>query len=156
LKLSKRTNAPLVLSVRPSDRVVELARLRSPKSSSFADTSVRLPASAEMTMGRERAAGLGAGAEPETRDVHQALTAIEAQGRQTLELVKALVTLLMPKEGGREGPSLEDLLAQMIAQQREAIQIGRATHGELQRLARTLPDAVAEAVEGRIGGARNG
>jgi hypothetical protein len=148
----------VVLSVRPPNRVVELARLRSQKSSSFADISIRLPASAEVTMGRERTAGLEAGAEPETEttDVRQALTAIEAQGRQTLELVKALVTLLMPKEGGREGPTLEDLLAQMIAQQREAIQIGRATHGELQRLARTLPDAVAEAVEGRIGGTRNG
>ncbi len=105
-----------------------------------------------------RAAGVEVAADPETetRNVQEALAAIEAQGRQTLALVKALVTLLIPKEGGREGPTLEDLLAQLIAQQREAIQIGRATHGELQRLARTLPDAVAEAVDGRNGATRNG
>ena len=58
-------------------------------------------------MGRERAAGVEAGAETETGTIQEALAAIEAQGRQTLELVKALVTLLMPKEGGREGPSFD-------------------------------------------------
>lgn len=106
-------------------------------------------------MGRERAERVVAGDEVETGNVQEALAAIEAQGRQTLELVKALVTLLMPKEGGREGPALEDLLAQLIAQQREVIQIGRDTHAELQGFARTLPDAVAEAVEERLSAGRS-
>ena len=103
-------------------------------------------------MGRERATE--AVAETESQGIREQLDAIEAQGRQTLELVRALVGLLMPKEDGGEGPSLEQLLAQIIAQQREALAIGRATQGDLQGFARTLPDDVAEAVESRVGATR--
>lgn len=53
--------------------------------------------------------------------IPEMLRSIEEQGRQTLELVRTLVALLLPKEGGREGPSLEDLLAAMLAQQRDLV-----------------------------------
>ena len=80
----------------------------------------------------------------------EALTRIEEQGRQTLELVKALIGLLMPKEGVREGPSLEDLLSALIMQQREAITIAKANQESLGHLGDTLPLAVAEAVAEQI------
>jgi hypothetical protein len=51
----------------------------------------------------------------------EALAIIRDQTRQTLELVKALVELLLAKEGGREGPTLEELLAVLIAQQRDIL-----------------------------------
>ena len=107
-------------------------------------------------MGYERTAGVGTADQAEDQGVRGQLDAIEAQGRQTLDLVRALVALMMPKEGGREGPSLEDLVAQLIMQQREAIKVGRATREDLHGFARSLPDAVAEAVEGRSSSARNG
>jgi hypothetical protein len=75
------------------------------------------------------------------------LTEIEEQGRQTLELLRRMLALLLPQEGGREGPSLEQLLAQLIAQQRETISIARATQADLNRMQETLPGAVASAVE---------
>ena len=52
------------------------------------------------------------------------LAAIHEQGRQTYELVRALIALLTPAEGGREGPTLEELLAKIMAQQKEIIDIG--------------------------------
>ena len=35
--------------------------------------------------------------------------------------MKALVELLLAKEGGREGPTLEELLSALIAQQRDML-----------------------------------
>ncbi len=78
--------------------------------------------------------------------IEEKLGAIESQGRQTLELLKALIGMLLPKEGAREGLSLEELLAKLVAQQREAITIGKITQADLRRFRETLPAAVAEAV----------
>ncbi len=81
--------------------------------------------------------------------------AIEEQGRQTLELLRALVALLTPKEGGREGPSLEDLLTTIIMQGREQIGILKTIQEEQIRVADTLPQAVADAVLERLGPTRH-
>ena len=62
----------------------------------------------------------GAAAETQGED-RETLAIIRDQTRQTLELVKALVELLLAKEGGREGPTLEELLAVVIAQQRDVL-----------------------------------
>ena len=62
----------------------------------------------------------GAAAETQGAD-RETLAIIRDQTRQTLELVKALVELLLAKEGGREGPTLEELLAVLIAQQRDIL-----------------------------------
>ncbi len=83
------------------------------------------------------------------------LVAIEEQGRQTLELLRALVTLLTPKEGGREGPSLEELLTTIIMQGREQIGILKSIREEQIRSAETLPQAVADAVLEQLGPARH-
>ena len=82
-----------------------------------------------------------------TREI---LTAILEQGRQTLELVKALIGLLTPA-GDREGPTLEELLAKIMAQQTQIITIGKMTQSDLDRLAKTLPDAVVIAMGERRG-----
>src|SRR5690348_8720029 len=92
--------------------------------------------------------GAGAGG---LGDIRATLAAIQEQGRQTLELLRVLVGLLQPKEGGRDGPSLEELVAAMVALQRDLIVVVRATRAELTRLGETLPDAVAEAVERHTG-----
>ncbi len=53
------------------------------------------------------------------------LTVIREQTRESLELLRSLVALMLPK-GEKEGPSLEDLIAALVAQQREMIAgIGR-------------------------------
>jgi hypothetical protein len=84
--------------------------------------------------------------EPET--THEVLAAILEQGRQTLELVKALVGLLAPK-GEQEGPTLEELLAKIMAQQSQLITIGKMTQADLDRIGRALPEAVVDAIEER-------
>jgi hypothetical protein len=81
-------------------------------------------------------------------NTHDLLAAIHEQGRQTLELVGTIVSLLMPKEGGREGPTLEELLAKLMSQQQQIIMIGKATQADVDRLGRTLPDAMAEVIDG--------
>jgi hypothetical protein len=81
-------------------------------------------------------------------NTHDLLAAIHEQGRQTLELVGTIVSLLMPKEGGREGPTMEELLAKLLSQQQQIIMIGKATQADLDRLGKTLPDAVAEVIDG--------
>ena len=75
-------------------------------------------------------------------ETHELLAAIHEQGRQTLELVGTIVSLLMPKEGGREGPTLEELLAKLLSQQQQIIMIGKATQADVDWLGKALPDAV--------------
>jgi uncharacterized protein YicC (UPF0701 family) len=62
------------------------------------------------------------GAEADKRGAdREILVTIQDRTRQTLELVKTLVELLVAKEGDREGPTLEELLAVLIAQQRDML-----------------------------------
>jgi hypothetical protein len=88
--------------------------------------------------------------EDEPGTTHDILVAIHEQGRQTLELVKALLGLLIPK-AEPDGPSLEELLAKIMAQQTQIITIGKTTQAELDRLGKTLPDAVVDAMSERRG-----
>jgi hypothetical protein len=86
--------------------------------------------------------------EDEAGTTHEILTAILDQGRQTLELLKALIGLLTPKGEG-EGPTLEELLVKIMAQQSHIITLGAMTQADLDLLGKTLPEAVAEAIEER-------
>ena len=79
---------------------------------------------------------------------HEILAAILEQGRQNLELVKALVSLLAPK-GVQDGPTLEELLAKIMAQQSQLITIGKMTQADLDRLGKALPASVVDAMEER-------
>jgi hypothetical protein len=61
------------------------------------------------------------------------LTVIREQTRETLELVRNLVGLLLPKDDG-EGPKLEDLIAALIAQQRDILVATRQIQSDIQAL----------------------
>jgi hypothetical protein len=89
-----------------------------------------------------------AGLEDDPGTTREMLTAILDQSRQTFDLVKALVGLLTPK-GDREGPTLEELLAKIMAQQTQIITIGKMTQADLDRLGKSLPDAVVGAMNER-------
>ena len=71
-------------------------------------------------MDRHDDAAVRAGTEAQ-ESVQETLKSIQDQTRQTLELVRSLISLLLAKEGGREGPTLEGLIASLIAQQRDAL-----------------------------------
>lgn len=85
------------------------------------------------------------------------LTIIREQTRECLELLRALVGLLVNKPE-REGPTLEDLIAALVAQQRDALvllcQIATDQGAILDRLP-TLPvDGAGAGANGRA--AHNG
>jgi hypothetical protein len=63
------------------------------------------------------------------------LTVVRAQTRETLELVRTLVALLLPREGGRDGPTLEELMSALIAQQADTLVLIRQLHADITALA---------------------
>jgi hypothetical protein len=62
--------------------------------------------------------------------VAEDLVAIREQTRETLELVRSLVSLLLPKDSG-DGPKLEDLIAALVAQQRDMLVAIRQIQADL-------------------------
>ena len=93
--------------------------------------------------------GVGVERHQETHSEH--LFRIEEQGRQTLELVRALIGMLMPKDGAREGPTLEELLATLIMQQREMIAVERGIQSAVLELPKIMTPLMAEAVVDMLG-----
>ena len=73
-----------------------------------------------------------------SRGQEDRLAAIEHNSRESLELLRSLVTLLLAKEAGHEGPRLEDLLAALIAQQRELLAVQRAMQSDIAAIANRL------------------
>lgn len=71
-------------------------------------------------------AGMGKGTPPalpvseEEGSVPEQLGALRAETHEILELVRSLVSLLLPK-GDDDGPKLEDLIAALVAQQRDIL-----------------------------------
>jgi hypothetical protein len=90
-----------------------------------------------MTEREPDAAGASVAASPGKQD---RLAAIEHNTRESLELLRSLVTLLLAKEAGHEGPRLEDLLAALVAQQREMVAALRAMQSDITAIARRLLD----------------
>jgi hypothetical protein len=81
---------------------------------------------------------------------------LEATDRQAAaEITAVRDDTATPKEGGREGPSLEELLTTIIMQGREQIGILKTIQEEQIRSAETLPQAVADAVLEQLGPARH-
>ncbi len=66
------------------------------------------------------------------------LATIREQTRECLELLRALVGLLVNKPE-REGPSLEDLIAALIAQQRDALVLLRQIASDQGAILNRLP-----------------
>ena len=84
----------------------------------------------------ETTAGSGNGAAPAPPaaeaegTVAEDLVAIREQTREILELVRSLVALLLPK-GSDDGPKLEDLIAALVAQQRDILIAARQIQADL-------------------------
>jgi signal transduction histidine kinase len=83
------------------------------------------------------------------------LTVIREQTRETLELVRSLVGMLLPKDDD-DGPKLEDLIAALIAQQRDILVATRQIQSDQQAILKHL---VGNGVDGAVrehmnGGAR--
>ena len=68
--------------------------------------------------------GNGAAAVPAASEadgtIAEDLAAIRAETHEILEFVRSLVSLLLPKDAG-DGPKLEDLIAALVAQQRDIL-----------------------------------
>nr|WP_294563092.1 hypothetical protein [uncultured Rhodopila sp.] len=83
--------------------------------------------------------------------VESDLTIIREQTRECLELLRALVSLLVNKPE-REGPTLEDLIAALIAQQRDGLvllrQIADGQEAILDRLPALPVDGAGAGVNG--------
>ena len=106
-----------------------------------------------MTQGRNTAAASIASDEGKESD----LTIIREQTRECLELLRALVGLLVNKPE-REGPTLEDLIAALVAQQRDALVLLRQIATDQGAILDRLPALPADGAEASANGhaAHNG
>lgn len=71
-------------------------------------------------MTEERAKGREERNEPDNRGAGD-IAIIREQTRESLELLRSLVRLMLPREGAGEGRQLDELIAVLIAQQREIL-----------------------------------
>jgi hypothetical protein len=65
--------------------------------------------------------------------VFERLAVIEEQGRQTLELMRSLIGLLLPSSE-QTGPTVQELMAAIVAMQRDTIAVARTTQRDVTRL----------------------
>ena len=64
------------------------------------------------------------------------------QTREILELVRSLIALLLQQHGDSDGPKLEDLIAALVAQQRDILVCVRQVQADLSALHHRLNGAV--------------
>ena len=69
------------------------------------------------------------------------LAIIREQTRESLELLRSLVAMMLPKQADRDGPTLEDLIAALVAQQRDILVSIRRVEAELGGLSDRLGGA---------------
>ena len=81
-------------------------------------------------------------AEVADHDIRETLATIQDQSRQTLELLRTLIGFIVPILGDREGPPLEDLIATLVAQNRDLLTIVRRIQADLRAIADRLPAGV--------------
>jgi hypothetical protein len=81
-------------------------------------------------------------------DIREILATIQDQGRQTLELLRTLISLIVPIVGDREGPPLEDLIATLVAQNRDLLTIARRIHADVRAIGDRLPGVVSTEEDG--------
>jgi hypothetical protein len=79
------------------------------------------------------------------------LTVIREQTRQCVMLLRQLIEMLLPK-GDPDAPKLEDLIAAMVAQQRETLHAVKQVSSDLNALADHVMDASRPAPNGRHAG----
>ena len=86
-------------------------------------------------------------------DIQEILATIQDQTRQTLELLRTLIGLIVPIVGDREGPLLEDLIATLVAQNRDLLTIARRIHADVRAIGDRLPALVTTEQDGHSGSA---
>ena len=78
------------------------------------------------------------------------LAAIEHHTRESLELLRSLVALLLAKEAGHDGPRLEDLIAALVTQQRDMLATLRLLQTDVTAIAkRVLKEDDRDSLNGR-------
>ena len=88
-------------------------------------------------------------AETADHDIRETLATIQDQSRQTLELLRTLIGFIVPILGDREGPPLEDLIATLVAQNRDLLTIARRIQADVRAIADRLPVVVTPDPNGR-------
>ena len=81
-------------------------------------------------------------------DIRETLATIQDQGRQTLELLRTLINLIVGIVGDREGPPLEDLIATLVAQNRDLLTIARRIQADVRAIGDRLPAGVSSEENG--------
>ena len=81
-----------------------------------------------------------AATQPPAGGIESRLAAIEHSTSESLELLRSLVALLLAKEAGHDGPPLEDLIAALVAQQRDMLAALRLLQGDVTAIARRVLD----------------
>ena len=74
--------------------------------------------------------------------IRETLATILEQTRQTLELLRTLIGFIVPIVGDREGPPLEDLIATLVAQNRDLLTIARRIQADVRAIGDRLPAGV--------------
>ena len=87
-------------------------------------------------------------AEAVDQNIRETLATIQDQSRQTLELLRTLIGLIVPIVGDREGPPLEDLIATLVAQNRDLLTIARRIHADVRAIGDRLPAVVSTEQDG--------
>jgi hypothetical protein len=80
--------------------------------------------------------------------IRETLATILEQTRQTLELLRTLIGLIVPIVGDREGPPLEDLIATLVAQNRDLLTIARRIQADVRAIGDRLPAGVSSEQNG--------
>lgn len=75
--------------------------------------------------------------------IRETLATIQDQSRQTLELLRTLIGLIVPIVGDREGPPLEDLIATLVAQNRDLLTIARSIQADVRAIGDRLSTGVS-------------
>jgi hypothetical protein len=83
--------------------------------------------------------------------IRETLATIQEQSRQTLELLRTLIGLILPIVGDREGPPLEDLIATLVAQNRDLLTIARRIQADVRAIGDRLPAGVGAEANGQAG-----
>jgi len=81
-------------------------------------------------------------AEAADQDIRETLATIQDQSRQTLELLRTLIGLIVPIVDDREGPPLEDLITTLVAQNGDLLTITRRIQADVRAIADRLPAGV--------------
>ena len=80
--------------------------------------------------------------------IRETLATILEQTRQTLELLRTLIGLILPIVGDREGAPLEDLIATLVAQNRDLLTIARRIQADVRAIGDRLPTGVSSEQNG--------